>query len=277
MTEHLIESFDGTSIWFTDTEVEGPIVVLLHGLSMTSITNFDTNYGPDEAGRIGPRVGPTVSSSLRHVGARVVAIDARGHGRAGRSADPGRYEGDAHAQDVEAVLDAIEANQVDLVGYSMGSYTAARLLSREPRLRAVALCGTGPRFVEGSISPLFESLGGLGRSLISSEWDAHPDAKRFRAYARLDTVHDFASIGAAAIGITPVPLECLTAPKAPVLVINGGNDDGTNDAATLAAMIPGAVSTVIGEGNHGTAPSDPLFQAAIVDFLQRHWSINSAN
>ena len=56
MTQRVIEAFDGTSIWFTDTEVDGPTVVLLHGLSMTSITNFDTNYGPDEAGRIGLRL-----------------------------------------------------------------------------------------------------------------------------------------------------------------------------------------------------------------------------
>ena len=149
MIESSVVSFDGTDIWFSDTQGRGPVVVLLHGAVVTSMSNFETRSGIGDDGRIGPVSGPTVASTLRDAGGRVVCVDARGHGRSGRSPDPDRYSGDAHARDVQALINALDQDEVDVVGYSMGAMTAARLLGIESRLRAVALCGTGPSHVEG--------------------------------------------------------------------------------------------------------------------------------
>jgi pimeloyl-ACP methyl ester carboxylesterase len=273
MTGSSVVSFDGTPIWFSDTG-DGPTVVLLHGATMTSISNFETRFGVGDDGRAGPVEGPTVASRLRDAGARVVGVDARGHGRSGRSPDPDRYRGDAHAGDVTAVLDALGSEEVDVVGYSMGAMTAARLLGTERRLRSVALCGTGPRHVldDGVTSASGVDLAAVGRCFRSNDWADHPEYKPYRAFARLDPVHDFESIGAALLGLEGVPADRLSAATVPVLVLNGGRDDPEGSAAALAAMIPGASASVSGSSDHGFACSDDDFHAALVSFLSRGWS-----
>lgn len=274
MTEGSVGSFDGTPIWFSDSGGDGPTVVLLHGITMTSISNFETRFGVGDDGRAGPMEGPTVASRLRYAGARVVGVDARGHGRSGRSPDSDRYRGDAHAEDVRAVIDAIGSDDVDVVGYSMGATTAARLLGIESRLRSVALCGTGPRHVvrDEMVSADGLHLADVGRCFQSNDWADHPGYKPYRAYARLDPVHDFESLGAAFLGLEGVPVDRLRAATVPVLVLNGGGDDPEDSAATLAAMIPGATARVVGSADHGFACSDDGFQAALVSFLSQGWS-----
>lgn len=267
MAARTTTSFDGTEIWFSDSEGDGPVVVLLHGVSMTSISNFDTHFGDDGTGRIAPMTGPTIASLLRDRGARVVGIDARGHGRSGRSSDPAAYRGDTHTRDTVCVLDAVGVDTVDVVGYSMGGLTATRLLGSEGRLRSVALCGVGPGVFGGDE----RWSRGCGECFQSNDFAAHPEFKPFRAYARLDPVHDFDSIGAALLG-----LDAITGPWAPVagvavLVLNGGDDDGDDDATKLASLIPGAGSKVAGTGNHGMAPSDRPYQDALIAFLKASW------
>jgi hypothetical protein len=54
----------------------------------------------------------------------------------------------------------------------------------------------------------------------------------------------------------------------PVLILNGGADDGAADELDLTPFVPGARRAVAGHGDHSIAPSDPLFQAELVSFLQ---------
>ena len=81
MSERVVASFDGTEIWFSDSEGDGPVVVLLHGATMTSVSNFDTYFAAGSDGRIDPMPGPTITSLLRDQGARVVGIDTASSGR----------------------------------------------------------------------------------------------------------------------------------------------------------------------------------------------------
>jgi len=258
---------DGVRIAFEDSGTEGPLVLLLHGGMVTPTSNFRTcfQYGGD--GRIGPAEGPNLESVLLGAGARVVFIHTRGHGLSDKPHDPARYRGDVHLHDVKAVLNVLDVESVDVVGYSMGSCTAMRLLSREPRIRSAVLAGTGPHLVEGRTP----GSGPLGQCFVNNQWDEHPEFKPARAQARSDPNHDFAAIGAALIGLEGAPRQRLTDASIPVLVVNGAQDDGDKDAATLAAMIPDATGIVIGESNHALAPSDPAIQQAILTFLRSQW------
>ena len=269
--ESSVVSFDRTPIWFSDTGGAGPIVVLLHGATMTSISNFETRFGLGDDRRIGPVSGRTLASALREAGARVVCVDARGHGRSGRSCDPGRYGGDSHAKDVQVVIETLGSDHVDVVGYSMGAMTAARLLGIESRLRSVALCGTGLRHVHGHADELLSRLADVGRCFQSNNWADHPEHKSYRAFARLDPIHDFESIGAALLGLEAAPVNRLSAATAAVFVLNGGGDNPNDDAAKLARMIPGAVDATRGSADHGLACSDDDFQVAVVSFLRERW------
>ena len=200
-----------------------------------------------------------------------VGIDTRGHGRSGRSGDPGRYRGDSHARDVVAVLDALDVATLDVVGYSMGTFTVARLLGVDSRLRSATLCGTGPWIIEGNDAELRACGLVLGKCFQSNEWSDHPELKGLRACARLDPVHDFDSIGAAMIGLDAVPADCFAETTIPVMVLNGGSDDDGGAAATLAALIPGAIAVVTGNVDHNMACSDESFQNALVSFVRQQW------
>ena len=94
--------------------------------------------------------------------------------------------------------------------------------------------------------------------------------KVWRAQARLDSEHDFLSLAASAEGHEDPPVERLAKAACPVLVLNGGDDDGGR-AVALAALIPGARAAVIGHANHAMACSDQAFQGALVDFVTSNW------
>lgn len=108
---------------------EGPAVVLLHGLTATR------------------RYVVMGSRTLERSGHRVLAYDARGHGRSAPAAD-GRYDYPALAADLAAVLDAAGIERATLAGASMGAHTAARFALEHPD-RVAALCLITPAFDPG--------------------------------------------------------------------------------------------------------------------------------
>ena len=85
--------------------------------------------------------------ALLEAGYRTIAFDRRGHGR---SADPGRgYDFDTLADDIAAVLDALDLHDAVLVGHSMGCNEIVRYLTRHGSARAAGavLLGTMTPFV----------------------------------------------------------------------------------------------------------------------------------
>jgi pimeloyl-ACP methyl ester carboxylesterase len=100
---------------------DGAPVVLLHGLTATR------------------RYVVMGSKVLERGGHRVVAYDARAHGRSGPAAD-GDYTYGALASDLLAVLDAAGIERAVLAGASMGAHTiAAFALAHPERVAAVVL------------------------------------------------------------------------------------------------------------------------------------------
>jgi pimeloyl-ACP methyl ester carboxylesterase len=79
-----------------------PLVICVHGLSANA------------------RAWDAIAADLARDGRRVVAIDARGRGRSEVTA-PGTYGMTAHAADVLAVANELEAEVFDYVGWSMGA------------------------------------------------------------------------------------------------------------------------------------------------------------
>ncbi|MBC8639106.1 alpha/beta hydrolase [Caballeronia sp. EK] len=74
---------------------------------------------------------------LARQGFRCIAYDRRGHGR---SSDPGGgYDYDTLADDLAAVMNALDLSNVTLVGYSMGGAEAVRYLTRHGSARVARL------------------------------------------------------------------------------------------------------------------------------------------
>jgi pimeloyl-ACP methyl ester carboxylesterase len=112
LTEHRIEA--AGVMLSADEAGDGNVVVLLHGLTATR------------------RYVVMGSQALQRSGHRVIAYDARGHGRSSPAPQPRAYGYEHLASDLESVLDELGADRALLVGASMGAHTAVRLALDEP-------------------------------------------------------------------------------------------------------------------------------------------------
>ena len=93
--------------------------------------------------------------ALSEAGCRCIAYDRRGHGR---SDDPGRgFDLDTLADDLAAVLQALDLRSATLVGFSMGAAEIVRCLTRHgtSRVARIALIGTTtPMLAHAADNPL---------------------------------------------------------------------------------------------------------------------------
>jgi pimeloyl-ACP methyl ester carboxylesterase len=106
-----------------------PVVILLHGWSVTADLNWFTVFDA-----LGARY-------------RVIAFDHRGHGGGLRT--KGRFRLDDCADDVAAVADALGIEHFSIVGYSMGGPIGMLTwLRHRARVDALVLCATGCRFAD---------------------------------------------------------------------------------------------------------------------------------
>jgi pimeloyl-ACP methyl ester carboxylesterase len=245
----------------------GRPVVLIHGYTVTSAVNFATHYGFTDGGGLEPTAGPTVESALVDAGFQVVMYDLRGHGRSAKPHDPGRYDMNAHVGDVQTLVEHLSLDRPAVVGYSLGSMIAARLLGF-PWVSAAALCGTGSYHVEGEDAEIDAGLADVARCFSEGCWDDYPELGIFRSWAELGEDPDFLALAAVARSVRGMPKEILGAATIPVLVLNGGADDGAADEFDLTPFVSGARRVVAGDGDHSIAPSDPIFHRELASFLQ---------
>jgi len=112
MGEQVIER-DGVGLAAVESGSGRP-VVLLHGLTAT---------------RHYVVMG---STALERSGHRVIAYDARGHGRSAPARDPGAYGYPELTLDLRAVLDALGVERAVLAGASMGAHSLLSFALAEP-------------------------------------------------------------------------------------------------------------------------------------------------
>jgi len=245
-----VASFDGTRIAYT-TRGAGPAVLLLHGFGADHVLNWD-------------RAG--VIDALVDHGRSVIATDARGHGASDKPHDPDRYSGDAMVRDAQAVLDHLEVERVDVVGYSMGAMVAARLVPEEPRTQSLVLGGVG----ETVVPP---QSGGRNPEAIAAALLADDAAAVGSATGR--AFREFAD----ATGADRQALAALSRSSAlryavrfdeiivPTLVIAGTGDTLIRSPDRLAARLPSARLRMV-KGDHLGAPYHSEFKHAIAGFLE---------
>ena len=98
----------------------GPPVVLLHGLTMSSVTMERLAASLDDH--------------------RVLLLDLHGHGKSTKPHEPDRYLVSEFADDVVALLDHLEIEQAVIGGLSLGANVAYEVALRHPeRVRALVL------------------------------------------------------------------------------------------------------------------------------------------
>jgi pimeloyl-ACP methyl ester carboxylesterase len=150
-----------------DSAGEGPPVVLLHGLTATR------------------RYVVMGSRLLDRSGHRVVAYDARGHGRSTPAPERTAYGYEHLLADLQAVLDALGLERVILAGASMGAHTAIALALADPA-RVQALCLITPSYYPRR----------LGGADAFAGWDALAEGLRHGGVEGFARAYDLAGVPA---------------------------------------------------------------------------------
>jgi non-heme chloroperoxidase len=126
---------DGTTIYYKDWGA-GPVVTFSHGWPL----NADAWDGQ--------------LHFLAQKGFRVIAHDRRGHGRSDQAWSGNDMNG--YADDLSALIEALDLNDVTLVGHSTGGGEVARYIGRHGTKRvaaAVLIAAVPPVMVKSSTNP----------------------------------------------------------------------------------------------------------------------------
>jgi pimeloyl-ACP methyl ester carboxylesterase len=130
-------------LFVRDTGGNGPPVLLLHGWMFPSDLNWFRVYKP-----------------LADAGYRVLALDARGHGRGLRADEPFTLEG--CASDAAALVRELGCGPVIAVGYSMGGPVASLMARDHPdTVAALVLCATSREWQDPRMKLLWNGMGVL--------------------------------------------------------------------------------------------------------------------
>ncbi|MGB7659987.1 MAG: alpha/beta hydrolase [Pseudolabrys sp.] len=233
-------------------EGEGGPIVLVHGFASTKEVNW---------------VQPGWIGTLNRTERRAIVLDNRGHGASSKLYDPAAYHSAAMADDVRVLLDHLNIERADIMGYSMGARITAFLAVKHPeRVRSAILGGLGIHLVEGVGLP--ESI---AEALEAASLDdiKNPTGQVFRAFAE-QTKSDLRALAACIRGSRQtLTREEVAAIRAPVLVAVGTKDLVAGSAQALAALIPGARALDIPNRDHMLAVGDKVYKAGVIDFLNQ--------
>jgi pimeloyl-ACP methyl ester carboxylesterase len=228
-------------------EGEGDPILLVHGFASTKDVNW---------------VYPTWVSELKKNGRRVIALDNRGHGESGKLYDAQAYDIGTMAGDVRALMDHLDIERADIMGYSLGARMTAWLSLHAPeRLRSAILGGIGIGLIEG---------GGPGENVAealeapSLEEVTDPVGRTFRAFAE-QTRSDRRALAACLRGSRRLLTRQEAAGIAvPVLIAVGTTDEIAGSAAALGNIIPGSQVLDIPNRDHMRAVGDKVYKAGVL-------------
>src|SRR5215831_2942282 len=135
MTSSRIITKDGTEIYYKDCD-KGPVVTFSHGWPL-SADAWDGQM-----------------LLLVQKGFRVVAHDRRGHGRSSHASSGNDMDG--YADDLAAVIEALDLNDATLVGHSTGGGEVARYIGRHGTgrvVKAALISAVPPIMVKSDANP----------------------------------------------------------------------------------------------------------------------------
>jgi len=227
---------------------DGPPAVLVHGFC----SNFQVNW-----------VGSRWVETLTRAGRRVIGLDNRGHGRSEKPHDPAAY-GPHLVEDVVNLLDHLDLERVDYVGYSMGSQIGLRLLVAHPeRARRAVTGGIGM-----NVTTPWRAAEAIARRLRGDETEQSPAAAMFYNFAVAVPGNDLEALACCiSARSTPLTEQQLAAIETPVLVAVGGADPIARDARGLAELLPRGEYFEVPGRDHTTAVPSRAIKERALEFL----------
>lgn len=231
---------------------------------------------------------------LAAAGYRVISYDRRGFGSSDKPVTGYGY--DTLAEDLAALMSALDLRDATLVGFSMGGGEVARYISKygQDRLRSVVFASAIPPFMlkggDNPDGPLTKTEAAKMTAALTANSDSFYDDFTTTFFSAGDTLCVSEEQRQQAIVMCqqaskPAALQCMTSfgttdfredlPKitVPALVIHGDSDgivpfEGSGQRTHQA--ISGSELVLIEDGPHGVNVSHPKeFNRALIDFLSR--------
>jgi non-heme chloroperoxidase len=249
---------DGTEIFYKDWG-SGPTITFSHGWPL-SADDWDAQM-----------------SFFQRQGYRVVAHDRRGHGRSSQTS--GGHDMDTYADDLAAVFDALNLQQIVMIGHSTGGGEVARYLGRHGTSRvakAVLISAVPPVMLKSDANPgglPIEVFDGLRDQLAANRAQFYREVPiPFYSYNRPGTTPADGVVDnwwrQGMMGATNAHYDCIKAFSetdftedlkkidVPVLILHGDDDQivPIADSAPLSAkLVPNATLKVYPGFPHGMA------------------------
>ncbi len=225
----------------------GRPVVLLHGLFSSADVNW-IKYG--------------TAAQLAAAGFECLMPDLRVHGHSEAPLDPRAYPQDVLVRDAGALVAHLGLTDFDLVGFSLGSRTAARAVLGGMKPRRLVLSGMGLEGLAGWAKrqdffiDVIDRFGTIKRddpAYFSQQFLKTMGVDRDAARLLLGTMAD----------TDPASLAGITMPT---LVLCGDQDNDNGSAAKLAEALPDARLALI-PGTHMSCVTKPDMGEQIAAFL----------
>lgn len=193
---------------------------------------------------------------------QVIALDSRGHGRSTFNETPISYE--VMGNDILALMDHLEIDKADLVGWSDGGILGLELAIKHPermnRIVAYAANYTpaGVRLDIGTSVKFNEYI-----AIAAADYQKlSPAPEKWNAF-----LANIGNMWATEPNYSKAQLEGITTP---ILILDGGQEEAIDLAQTLemAELIPGAELVLIaGTGHFAFWEKAEQFDQIVLDFL----------
>lgn len=225
----------------------GRPVLLLHGLFSDANTNW-IKFGH--------------AQKLADAGFEAIMPDLRGHGDSARPHDAAAYPRDVLVRDVFALVDALQLDDFDLVGFSLGSRTSARAVIAGLAPRRLVLGGMGIEGLAGWNRRAAFFIDAIDRFDTVKHGDPAFMAVSFMKTQKVDRIA--ARLLLQSVGDTdPAELEAITMPT---LVLCGAQDRDNGDPHKLTEALPAGRFEEV-PGTHMSSVTESALGEAIMRFL----------
>jgi pimeloyl-ACP methyl ester carboxylesterase len=250
---------DGLPIAYRATGA-GPAIVLVHGTALSQVIWRGFGYVRDLA--------------TDHT---VITLDLRGHGRSGKPHEGSAYRMELFVADVLAVLDVLEVERADYLGYSLGGRIGFAIADAFPdRIGRFVSAAGAPGNQQGAFDRLFfpgciDILKTAGMEGFLESWQQHsgnPIDRETRAAMLANDAAALAAYMRQAEVDTGVPEHRLGTLDLPTLMLVGSEDAERLAAAKLVqATARQARLQVLPGATHGDLLWHPDARPAIRAFL----------
>ncbi len=245
-TTETFPGFDGAPLALTRLG-KGRPVVLLHGLFSSAHVNW-VRYG--------------TAAQLAQAGFACLMPDLRAHGASAAPHDPAAYPADVLARDAAALVAHLGLDDFDLVGFSLGSRTAARSVIRGMAPRRLVLAGMGLEGLAG-----WNRRQDFFRDVIDRFGTIRPGDPAYMAQQFLKTSNtDRVAVRLLLGTMEDTAPDALAAITMPTMVLCGDKDDDNGSADRLSRALPRATRVTI-PGTHMSSVTMPDMGSALVEFL----------